>query len=99
MGNQEITPLQRGRAFGAVAAAEDFACASCASGRLAVEDGGIDGLWLRVMPEAGERHTIPLDLDDAEFFAGIILSYVERRRRLRVEVPDIQPNSIYGEKP
>ena len=89
----------RGQSYGRRAAAEEMAGASCCDGRLTVLPGIVPGqMWLRVMGESSPE-AVALTAEEAEFFAGILLAY--SRPRVpdgAVKVPDIQPNSIYGEK-
>lgn len=92
---EEPTPFLRGQDFGQAALVSDLAAAACCSGRISLTvSAGNDGAWLRMNDEQ-----LLLDGDDAEFLAGLLIAYARRNQsKGTVKVPDIQPNSIYGEK-
>ena len=96
----EPTPLMRGENFGRWAAQDEMACASCCDGRIALVPAAGDdsGMWLR-MSGGGDTQSEHLEGDEAEFLAGLLIAYARRNQsKGTVKVPDIQPNSIYGEK-
>ena len=95
------TPFLRGQDFGQAALkAGQYAAAACASGKATVMLSPMDGfLCVKAWEPPEVPVIISLEDDDAEFLAGVLLTFARRRvERGVVKVPEIQPNSRFGER-